>query len=696
MKKVVVALLGLALAGFINLGSAPAHPNSGGGVRSTQASQLAHARTQPGKSRTKPFRQRATLSKSFRQEQPNAVSTGTTKVAFASDRDGNLEIYTMDTDGGNLTRLTENTAEDFGPAWSPDGLSLAFVSNRDGNNEIYVMNADGTNQRRLTNNSAEDLNPAWQPDGLKIAFTSRRDGNDEIYLMNPDGSDQVNLTHDPSDDMQPAFSPDSAILVFASNRSGGKYNIFRLAGLSAIQLTNSAANDSNPTVSLGKVAFQTDRDGDEEIYLMNNLDGSGQTNISNNAAAFDVEPSITADGAKVAFASTRTGDFEIYLMNADGTNLVRLTNNPANDIQPALQLQNSIPATGTNTVQFSATNYTVAENAITATVTVTRAGNTSGAATVDYATGNGSANDRGDYTPALGTLRFAAGETSKSFTVSIIDDAYIEADESFNLTLRNATGASLGSLSTATMTILDNDGTILSTNPNPIDNIPFFVRQQYRDFLNREPDPPGFQGWQNILNNCAFGDTTCDRITVSSAFFRSPEFQDRGYFVYRFYAVAFGRPPLYIEFVPDLARVSGFQTAAELEASKVAFIADFMSRPEFILRYGSVTDPAAYVDALLSAAGLQTLPNRQQLVDDLAAGRKTRAQVLREIVESVQAYQKFFNQAFVVMEYFGYLHRDPDILYLQWLDLLNRTGDFRTMVNGFMNSLEYRQRFGPP
>ena len=264
----------------------------------------------------------------------------------------------------------------------------------------------------------------------------------------------------------------------------------------------------------------------------------------------------------------------------------------------------------------------------------------------------------------------------------------------FNLTLRNPVGATLGSQATATITILDNDNTILSTNPNPIDNIPFFVRQHYRDFLGREPDPPGFAGWQNILNNCAFGDTSCDRVSVSSAFYRSPEFQDRGYFVYRFYSVGFGRAPHYAEFVPDLARVSGFQTATELEASKVAFIADFMSRTEFTNKYGAL-DSAGYVNTLVATAGV-TLSNKQQLIDDLAAGRKTRAQVLREIVESVQVYQKFFNEAFVVMEYFGYLHRDPDILFLQWLDLLNRTGDFRTMVNGFVNSLEYRQRFGPP
>src|ERR687883_930796 len=110
------------------------------------------------------------------QDQPAVNALGTAQIAFASDRDGNFEIYLMDADGGGLTRLTENNAEDLSPAWSPNGSRIAFVSNRDGNNEIYVMNADGTAQTRLTNNAAHDVGPAWSPDGTKIAFVSTRDG----------------------------------------------------------------------------------------------------------------------------------------------------------------------------------------------------------------------------------------------------------------------------------------------------------------------------------------------------------------------------------------------------------------------------------------------------------------------------------------------------------------------------------------
>ncbi len=253
-------------------------------------------------------------------------------------------------------------------------------------------------------------------------------------------------------------------------------------------------------------------------------------------------------------------------------------------------------------------------------------------------------------------------------------------------------GATLGTPSTATVTIIDNDA---ATGPNPIDNTDFFVRQQYLDFLGREPDPPGFAAWVSLINSCTPGDTSCDRVHVSEAFFESEEFQERGYFIYRFYSVSFGRKPTYAEFAPDLARVSGFLDVNQLEAAKVAFIADFMARPAFVTIYGSLNN-TQYVDTLLSTAGVTfSASARQALIDGLNGGTLTRAQVLRQIVVSPQVAQKFFNEAFAVMEYFGYLRRDPDALYLNWIALLNSGASPRTMVSGFVNSIEYRQRFGP-
>ncbi len=382
------------------------------------------------------------------------------------------------------------------------------------------------------------------------------------------------------------------------------------------------------------------------------------------------------------------------------------TDNNAGDFSIGLPTprNSSSPAkfcTSTGSVQFSFNAYSTNESNGSAVVTVTRTGDTSLAATVDYATSDpsglnncsfitGNASARCDYATSVGTVRFAAGQASKTISIPIVDDSYAEGSENFTITLSNPVGAILSMPNTATITITDNEG---ENGPNPIDQTAFFVRQHYIDFLNREPDPGGFAAWQAVINNCMPGDTNCDRIHVSSAFFRSPEFQERGYFVYRFYPVSLGRKPNYAEFMPDIARVSGFLNNTELEAAKVAFVNEFITRPEFTTKFNGLGN-ADYVDLLLSTAGV-TSANRDFWVASLGNGSRTRAQVLREIAESTQVYNKYYNQAFVVMQYFGYLRRDPDGLYLSWINTLDTTGDFRVMVNGFMNSTEYRARFGP-
>jgi Tol biopolymer transport system component len=141
-----------------------------------------------------------------------------TRIAFASNRDGDFEIYTMNADGTDLRRLTHNPASDSHPgSWSPDGRQVAFVSDRDGNPEIYVVNVDGTGETRLTNDPASDSHPAFSPDGMRIAFHSDRDGNREIYVMNADGTGQTRVTNRPADDFDPSWSPDGARIAFATN-----------------------------------------------------------------------------------------------------------------------------------------------------------------------------------------------------------------------------------------------------------------------------------------------------------------------------------------------------------------------------------------------------------------------------------------------------------------------------------------------
>src|SRR5215218_1629888 len=121
------------------------------------------------------------------------------RIAFESTRDGNWEIYAMNPDGSNQTRLTNDPASDSRPALSPDGSKIAFVSQRTGNAEIFIMNANGSNLINLTNHPMGDYDPKFSPDGSKIAFRSGRSGtNLDIYVMNIDGSNQVNVSNHPS------------------------------------------------------------------------------------------------------------------------------------------------------------------------------------------------------------------------------------------------------------------------------------------------------------------------------------------------------------------------------------------------------------------------------------------------------------------------------------------------------------------
>ncbi len=273
-----------------------------------------------------------------------------------------------------------------------------------------------------------------------------------------------------------------------------------------------------------------------------------------------------------------------------------------------------------------------------------------------------------------------------SFNLIIADSAKYG---DYTLRLRSATGET-AYLSGA----LALDPNTNYVEANPLENNGFFVRQQYLDFLFREPEPEGFNAWVGVLNRCdAAPAPDCDRITVSRSFFESAEFRIKGFFIYRFYAVAFGRRPTYAEIVPDLQFVTG-QTAEEVNAKRDAYMNAFVQRPAFRAIYDSLSN-AAYVDTLLQTAGV-TVSNRDQLVSNLNSGAQTRAQVLRAIVESPAVESKEFNPAYVAMQYFGYLKRDPEPEgFNAWLNYLNaNSNDFRTMVNGFVNSKEYRSRFG--
>jgi hypothetical protein len=301
-------------------------------------------------------------------------------------------------------------------------------------------------------------------------------------------------------------------------------------------------------------------------------------------------------------------------------------------------------------------------------------------------------------------LHFAPGESLKTFDVTINDDRTVEDDESLTLTLTNLRGAAvLDAPADARLTILDNDEH--TSTSNPIDDTQFFVRQHYLDFLNREPDAEGLAFWTNEIESCG-ADTQCrevKRINVSAAFFLSIEFQQTGYFVERLYKSAYGRMPTLVEFMPDTQETGrGLVVGAEgwtekVEANKRAFVEQWVARPAFKAAFDGLSNEQ-FVAKLYANAGVEQGAEGPELVRALSEGRETRAGAVRRVAENEEFARREFNAAFVQMQYFGYLRRDPDQQGFDfWLSKLEQFGGNYVnaeMVKAFISSAEYNQRFG--
>ncbi len=498
---------------------------------------------------------------------------------------------------------------------------------------------------------------------------------------------------------------------------------------------------------------------------------------------------------------------------------------------PAGEIRGQIgPTEFSSIAKFETGDEEVSEGAGLKTIRVERIGDTTVAAAVGYRTSGGTASERSDYTTASGVLHFAPGETVKSFDVLITDDGLDEPDEAIGLLLEAVPGGDAGVEPNKTLTIVDNDAANSPTNP--IDSSAFFVRQHYRDFLNREPDAAGLQFWTNEIESCGT-DAQCrevKRINVSAAFFLSIEFQRTGLLAYLANRAAFGNsntdpqvPIRFNDFMRDVQALQrgyvfgAFGAEGVLEANRRAYFDQFVARPEFVSKYGAMSN-TQFVESLLvsnnlagsvgnihvarldssqtvevgnnpttgvfvltrspqgggldatltfylynwtnpvtaihihgpapagaEAPVLFTLPPdefadfritfTQEQLNYLSDGllyvdmhsryypqgqirgqipRRlfradaltraldenvlTRAQVFRIVTESEELRQAEFRRAFVLMQYFGYLRRDPDAVGFNfWLKKLNDfNGDYirAEMVKAFTSSTEYRQRFG--
>jgi hypothetical protein len=396
-------------------------------------------------------------------------------------------------------------------------------------------------------------------------------------------------------------------------------------------------------------------------------------------------------------------------------------------------------------LQFTQTAPVVQEDVTSVTLTVRRTGDTSQAVTVDYATvtrivverfdivpAPDAALERFDYTPTLGTLRFAAGEVDKTIKVLVNEDSFTEGDETFNLSLSNSTGGATLPCAAATAVVrIADDAAEPSTNA--IDDATAFTGTHYHDFLNRQADPTGLDFWANQIAGCGADEGCIDRrrTSVSTAFFLSIESLQTGFYVFRLYRATFpdsaARPrgmPRYREFVRDTQEIGRGVVVKEgnweqlLQANKQEFARRWVQRPDFIAQFPESMTFDEYVAKLAANSGVTLTPEEINIAFESYSNTvEGRANTLRAVVESGSVYNRQFNAGFVLSQYMGYLRRDPNDapdtdyagfdFWLAKLDGFSQPGEDvqneqtalarvnrAEMVRAFIRSLEYRGRFG--
>ena len=354
------------------------------------------------------------------------------------------------------------------------------------------------------------------------------------------------------------------------------------------------------------------------------------------------------------------------------------------------------PTPNATIVQFSVDNFEIVEDTTYLDLSVTRSGDLTVTSTVEFFTVDGSALQSTDYTLSCGLVVFASGEGLKTIRVLVSEDAYVEGGESLSVTLRNPIGAVLGTPSTSSVQILDDD--LNAPSENPIDTSVGLVTQQYHDYLNREGDLGGIAYWAHEIESCG-NDQVCineRRTRVADAFFVESEFQNKGAFLQRVYKAAFDSPPSYDSYMQDLGQLNG---ASPLQY-QAEFVERFVSTAEFNSRYPSTQTPEKYVDSLNANTGNSLIKSeRDALVSGLINRSQTRATVLRAIAEHPLFVERRYNPNFVLSLYFSLLRRDADAGGFQfWLEKIElfppHSGEGQhSLFCAFLTSREYQMRF---
>ncbi len=402
-------------------------------------------------------------------------------------------------------------------------------------------------------------------------------------------------------------------------------------------------------------------------------------------------PANTTLKFQAAASNNANGPF--LFVGPDGTAATFFTTSPANITQfngfrylkyKAYMTTTNSSATPTLSDVSVCFNNTAAPTAAPATISG-RVTTSDGAPLAGVTMSLSGANSLRAITDSNGNYRFDGVPTDNFYTITpaLLNFSFSPSNRSFSLLANKTDAAFMGTPDSV-------------ASANPLDADLYFVRQQYLDFLGREPDAGGLAYWAGQLAVCG-GDAAClrqRRIDISAAYFMSDEFQQTGSFVYRLYRASYGAQPTYAQFMADRSKV--IANGGDMRAMSSHLAEDWVSRPEFRQAYPDSMTASEFVNKLMNTAGISADDsNREQQITAMGAG-KTRAQVLMDVLEIQSFKQREYNPSFVLMQYFGYLHRDPDSGgYQFWLDVLNNRvpGNYRAMVCAFITSSEYQRRF---
>jgi hypothetical protein len=692
------------------------------------------------------------------------AGTGPNSVGVADfNGDGKLDLAVANQIVGAGTVSILNGAGD-GTFSAPAGFTAGSFPrdltvgdfNGDGKSDVAVANSQTNEIRVLPGTGTGSL-------GAPVVTTAAASGFSGVFELavgdfNGDGkSDLVGLREK---NPQPPFGPGAISILLGTGTGSFTTGETRPAGINpsfatVASLNGDAFSDlvvvnrASATISLlhgaGDGSFptsQTIATGGipESVTVADfNLDGKNDLAVARQAGSdSSVVMIYLGDGAG---GFNLSGDFAIGTVpfgslvadfDKDGKPDIATANFTSNNV--SVLINGCGAATAQVSLQFQQPTYVTSEAQTVVSVLVTRTGLVDTPVTVDYRTVDGTATERGDYTTTLGTLRFGQGETSKTFRVLISDDSLVEGSESFTLALSNPTGgAALGAQAAATIQIADNGS---EPSRNIIDDAETFVGQHYHDFLNRQADFDGLSFWREEIWKCG-SDAGCvdvKRTNVSQAFFLSIEFQRTGYQVIRFYKASFAgaapRPrglPLYTEFLRDTQELqrgvivgqAGWEQ--QLQQNTQEFARRWVAGAEFSAQFPADMTVQQFVEKLFANSGVTpTTTERDAAIAAYGAGGTDgRAAALLSVTDSGSVYNRQFNLAAVLMQYFGYLRRNPSDppeatldfagydFWLAKLDSFSLPGeDVRNeetarnrllraeMVRAFILSDEYRKRFG--